>query len=444
MIYLVFGFIVVEGCTPLKHDRDSSEKDSDASADTITKNTPATDDAGGREGTPPKDDAGGDNAGGYDGSLSTDDAACEALTLYADQDGDGRGNPNVVLKSCEQIADYVEQAGDCNDNCANCYIDNTEECDGLDNDCDGETDELEPRACGSQTGNCEEGVQTCEAGQWSNCVGAVLPRTEICDTEGKDEDCDGISNEGCTCSDGETLPCGVTDDGPCELGTQTCTNGAWGDCVGNVDPGPKELCDKAGVDENCDNYANEGCICIEGDTEDCGDTNIGECEYGTKTCTMDGQWGPCIGEKKSKTETCNGKDDDCDGQTDENAPCPTGMYCSAGACKKYCGNGTIDTGEECDDGNPTDDDLCTTECKRALYGYCENDGDCPGTLTCLPLPFNSCTKPCQVDSECPAPYYWSSSVRSTCSGIGCVLTCGNASCPPGMVCEAVFPFCSWP
>ncbi len=45
-------------------------------------------------------------------------------------------------------------------------------------------------------GICKAGIQTCVNGQWGACVGEVLPQAEICGND-KDENCDGNIDEGC-------------------------------------------------------------------------------------------------------------------------------------------------------------------------------------------------------------------------------------------------------
>ncbi len=89
---------------------------------------------------------------------------------------------------------------DCNDDDAKIYPRGTEACDGQDNDCDGTIDEDLIRECytGSEStldvGVCQGGSQTCSAGSWGSCVGEVVPVTELCD--GLDNNCDGSTDEG--------------------------------------------------------------------------------------------------------------------------------------------------------------------------------------------------------------------------------------------------------
>src|SRR5262249_8272738 len=50
---------------------------------------------------------------------------------------------------------------------------------------------------------------------------------------------------------------------------------------------------------------------------------VGACKDGKETCVA-GTWGPCVGDTKPGTETCNGVDDNCDGQVDEGCSCVNG------------------------------------------------------------------------------------------------------------------------
>jgi uncharacterized protein (TIGR03382 family) len=66
-----------------------------------------------------------------------------------------------------------------------------EQCDGIDNDCDGKVDEDLVRDCSTA---CGGGTQTCNAGAWSDCT-AAAPAAETCD--GEDNDCNGTIDDNC-------------------------------------------------------------------------------------------------------------------------------------------------------------------------------------------------------------------------------------------------------
>jgi len=184
-------------------------------------------------------------------------------------------------------------------------------CDGLDNDCDGMADETLDRGCGSSVGACLPGTQTCSAATWSMCSGETLPMLETCDNT--DEDCDGRVDEGVTRACGSST-------GICRPGTETCGAGSFGSCMGGTGPGT-EVCDGV-LDENCDGTVDEGCGCTTGTTRPCG-SDTGECIAGAQTCDASGSWAPCVGATGPVPEVCNMLDDDCDGMADEDGICPT-------------------------------------------------------------------------------------------------------------------------
>jgi hypothetical protein len=193
-----------------------------------------------------------------------------------------------------------------------------EVCDGsVDDNCNGVVDEGcactngYSRLCGSSVGACKQGLQTCAAGAWGVCTGGTGPATEACD--GVDNNCNGVVDEGCGCTNGQVMTCG-SNVGRCRVGTQTCTNGAWGSCAGAVGP-VTEVCDGV-VDDNCNGQVDEGCACTNGATRSCGSA-VGACKPGTQTCA-NGAWAACTGGVSAVTEVCNnGLDDDCDGVVDD-------------------------------------------------------------------------------------------------------------------------------
>ncbi len=209
----------------------------------------------------------------------------------------------------------------------------------------GECTPGETQQCGvSDIGECEFGTQTCGSdGSWGSCIGAVYPTQEICDN--KDNDCDGAIDEylpiACDCDndcnadgcyEGTYRDYSCVNPGSCfsqctyvNVVTDNDNDNYDIECDDDCDdnnadtyPGAPELCD--GKDNDCDGVIDEGCeVCAPGETRDCG-SDVGECEYGTETCLIDGTWGVCIGAVYPTSEICDNKDNDCDGLTDEGLP----------------------------------------------------------------------------------------------------------------------------
>ncbi len=82
---------------------------------------------------------------------------------------------------------------------------------------------------------------------------ACVPSDEVCDAAGADEDCDGMVNEGCDCTNGASRECAPAVG--CS-GRQVCAAGAWGTCIAEVTP---STCN--GMDDDCDGLVDEDSMC---------------------------------------------------------------------------------------------------------------------------------------------------------------------------------------
>ena len=214
-------------------------------------------------------------------------------------------------------------------------------CDGLDNDCDGATDEdFNTKAidgteligvdvdCG--TGACANGLTACNAaGDGIVCPTDANATQEVCDA--LDNDCDGLTD---LADEDMTVPPCAKQDGVCEGSSQVaehCADGAWIPCSDDdylawtqAVGGPKY---EASVEVSCDGADND---CSGVSDEDFGWSTLdgkdltgvgaacgaGVCAGGATECNAAGDGIVCAGEADASQEVCDGVDNDCDGTTD--------------------------------------------------------------------------------------------------------------------------------
>ncbi|MFW5921209.1 MAG: hypothetical protein ACOCUS_05160 [Polyangiales bacterium] len=222
-----------------------------------------------------------------------------------------------------------------------------------------------------------------------------------------------------------------SDAGVCEM------PGGTGDCEDAPDggTGEEELCN--GIDDDCDGTVDEGHD-MDGD----GFTWCGSGDMDRQDCDdNDPDVYPAADGEPGGTERCNGQDDDCDGEIDEDPEggplCPEGEQClplEGGCIEPDCTITGCPAGERCDiAASPA---TCTTEGPER----CDTSEDCDADMVCDTTTGN-CFEPkplgesCTVDKECESGLCMSASALGVGEGRVCgTACCSSAGCPSGTVC----------
>ena len=342
------------------------------------------------------------------------------LEFWADADGDGFGDPGVVVSGCEVPEGHVVPGEvDCDDRDAAVFPGAAEVCNGIDDDCNLEVDEglgerFLPDADGDGFGDDEGGERFCEApdgfvpesagGDCDDDRADVHPdATELCNEV--DDNCDGEVDEGVTTvffidldDDGWGAP-DTTIDACAEPEGYASLAGDCDDGAANVHPDATEVCN--GIDDNCDTQVDLEDPALDRSTAttfyaDGDGDGYGDAGAPTLACAAptgfssdatdcdDGDGGVSPG----ATEVCNGVDDDCNTLTDDADP---GLdtasastwytdgdgdgYGDASASSVSCEapTGGVSDATDCDDGNDAVNPGATEVCNGV-------DDDC-NTLT---------------------------------------------------------------
>ncbi len=325
--------------------------------------------------------------------VDLDDPALDltsALTVYADADGDGFGDDDLSSTACEAGGFNVVEGGDCDDADATVHPDAEEACNGQDDDCDGLVDDDDPDAAGADwylddddDGYGDDGTRTrsCEAPDGAvaapgDCDDADAARhpgaAEVDCTDPVDYNCDDSS--GYEDGDHDGAPaCDDCDDSTPDVGpdaAESC-NGVDDDCDGAVDePGAIDgtiwYADADGDGYGDVSVPTTACSAPAGgvaDATDCDDTSA----------TV----------HPAAVESCNGDDDDCDGDVDAPDEVATTVWyadadgdgsgdpaTAVDACLAPAGY--VADATDCDDGDPDVSPTADERCNLV-------DDDCDGT-----------------------------------------------------------------
>jgi cysteine-rich repeat protein len=325
-----------------------------------------------------------------EGACTSENGGCVECAVPADcNDGNVCTDDACVNSRCVR----TNNTASCNDGLF-CTL--TDVCSG--GSCVGSGDRCPGEQCSEALDACVECVVNAHCPQdglfcngVERCVAnACAPGLDPCPGQLCDEDLDAcveclIDDD---CDDGNVC----TDDVCNELGacvrtpnTEPCDDGRFctavdvcsaGLCVGTGSP-----CEEG---ENCNEGTDECADCLSAadcddddpcSVESCADGACGYADAADGTDCADGTF--CDGVETCQAGACVAPGNPCDPVTERCVE-------AEAACVLLCGNGLLDAGEECDDGNGDDGDGCSSGCEI------EAGWDCPEELG----PPSQCTSTC--------------------------------------------------
>ena len=264
-----------------------------------------------------------------------------ASRWFVDGYGDGYGSGEGV-GSCTQPGNYVPIDGDCDDEDPTVHPNASEECDGDDDDCDGQVDNGVTTAFFSDAdqdgyGDPDSPVMGCEP------TDGTVDNDFDCDDDDPevnpaaqdgcndlDDDCDGDLDEDPDIGwyqdkDGDGYGGGDADVYSCDEQEGLTSDGGDSDDYDNsVSPGHDELCD--GIDNDSDGVVDEGDAVDAGTWyEDADSDGYGDEQSTTTACTQPSGYVAIAGDTDDGSdkvnpgadEYCDGVDNDSDGVVDE-------------------------------------------------------------------------------------------------------------------------------
>jgi alpha-tubulin suppressor-like RCC1 family protein len=362
----------------------------------------------------------------------TDADAGTRSIFYQDADGDGFGDARTSVEAYFAPDGYVVNATDCDDANADVSPGDIEACNGVDDDCDGSIDEdgafgstaYFQDADGDGFGDAAHSRESCTQPDGyvtddTDCDDASLSThpgaVETCDT--RDNDCDGLADEEATDAGTWFLDADQDGYGDPNQTTTACDQPEGyavidGDCADTntaIHPGAAETCD--GIDNDCDAAIDDDATDAQAWYRDADADSYGDPNSARNSCVRPEGYvsdatdcdDDAVLTHPGAGETCDGQDNDCNGQVDDAASDATTWfydadqdgYGDAGNFVSSCTPPAGYTGNaaDCDDGNAAinpgraeicdaldnDCDLQTDEdALDAPLWYRDGDGDAYG------------------------------------------------------------------